>query len=105
MTLQPKKSIVVPAGSYGVCLWQFDDGTYLGDGEGYLSLEGIIGDRRVEQKMRVAARHYLGNNEGKPKWMQGRKVSNMEYEDQYERLLEGKIPDPVDEVNQIMRRA
>lgn len=98
-------ALVVPESSIGVCLWEID-GKYLSDGDGgFLSLEGVIGDRRVEEKMRKAARYWTGIEVGQPKWLPGaRKISDDEYDDQKERLLDGKIPDVVDEVRQAMQR-
>lgn len=98
------RAIYIPESSWGVCVWRLPDGSFLGDGNGYLSLEGVRGDKRVEDKMKKAASYWLGDNIGEPTWIEGRKVSNTEWEDQNERLLDGKIPDPVDEIRQIMNK-
>lgn len=101
------KSFVVPESSYGVCVWKLPDGSYFGNGNGsYLSMEGVIGDFRVEHKMRNAALWWMGDNFcGEPEWLHGaRKVTDMEHDDQMERLVDGRIPDPVDEARQIMNR-
>jgi hypothetical protein len=99
------KRLVVPESAYGVCVWEFPDGTCFGNDDGLLSMEGLIGDKRVEAKMQRAAEYWLGDNDGKPKWVSGaRKVSRSEWEDQNERFLDGKIPDPVDQVRQLMQK-
>ena len=90
------RHFIVPEHTYGVCVWEVD-GAYLSDGDGFLSLEGLIGDQRIEKRMRDAAKYWLGTTEGQPKWLPGaRKVTSDEYEDQNARLLDGKIPDPVE---------
>jgi len=98
------KAIYVPESIWGVCVWRLPSGEFFGDGNGYLSMEGVRGDGRVEYKMRKAAAYWLGEGVGEPVWLEGRKVSNMEWDDQNDRLLSGKIPDPVDEIRQIMNR-
>jgi hypothetical protein len=81
------------------------DGSYFGADGKYLSLEGVMGDSRVEHKMRKAAYYWIGEEIGKPAWISGaRKVTDMEYDDQNERFLDGKIPDEYDEAQQLIRR-
>src|SRR5689334_8978978 len=93
--------MVVPEHVWGVCLWEMPSGGYISDGDGYLSCEGYINDKRVEQKMREAAKYWTGNAFGQPVWFAGyRKITDSEYEDQVERMEAGKIPDPVDELRQ-----
>ena len=93
---------------YGVCLWQMPDGAYLGDDDGrFLCMEGNLNDFIVEKKMMQAAKSYIGDEAltGEAFWMPGsRKISDNESDDQMERLLDGKIPDPVDQVKQIHRQ-
>jgi hypothetical protein len=98
------RAIYVPESAFGVCVWRLPNGEFFGDGEGYLSMEGVRGERRVEEKMREAAAYWLGAGVGEPCWIEGRKISRSEWEDQNERLFDGKIPDPVDEIRQIMNR-
>ena len=89
---------------FGVCLWELDDGKVFDDGHGRaLSAQGKMRDPRVEEKMRKAAISYGGRDiGGHPIWVNGaRKVSDSEHDDQTERLLEGKIPDPVDQAAQL----
>jgi hypothetical protein len=96
MDQQKPRHFIVPEHSYGVCVWEVD-GAYLSDGDGFLSLEGVIGDHRIEEKMREAAHYWLGVKEGRPKWLPGaRKITQDEFDDQNARLLDGKIPDPVE---------
>jgi len=86
---------------YGVCLWEMPDGKILASGPTvFLSMEGRIRDPAVENKMKAAARYWLGSDfEGHPVWVPGaRKITDDEYDDQMDRLLDGKIPDPVEEV-------
>jgi hypothetical protein len=93
----------IPDTGYGVCVWQVDGG-FLSDGEGYLSMEGKLFDPLVEDKMRAAAAYWLQSSQGQPVWLpDARKISSMEHDDQMARLLDGKIPDEVDEARQILR--
>jgi hypothetical protein len=97
------KAIVVPESAYGVCVWDVD-GQLLSDGDGYLSLEGVMGDYRIEARMREAAHYWLGEAIGEPRWISGaRKITQSEYEDQMERLKAGKIPDEVEAAKQLYR--
>ncbi len=84
----------------GVCLWKTPDG-FISDGDGYLSMEGVIGNRIIESKMRAAAKYWTGEDNGEPKWFPGyRKITQMEYEDQMARLIDGEIPDEQDAARQ-----
>ena len=95
------KALLIPETSMGVCLWDMGNKQFLSDGNGFLSLEGVVGDIRVEEKMRKAAHYWLGEAKGKPHWITGaRKVSDDEYYEQLDRLKAGMIPDPVDELRQ-----
>lgn len=103
MKRHKKPRSVRPKTKVGVCLWEFD-GKYLSNGEdSFLSMEGIIGDPVVEDKMRKAAHYWTGISLGKPVWLPGyRKVTDAEYDDQMARFLDGQIPDPIDEARQII---
>lgn len=104
-SIGPKKVVAVPESAYGVCLWQMPDESYLADGPYYLSMEGVMGDYRVEEKMRKAAHYWLGREGGRPAWISGaRKVTDDEYDDQSARLRDGLIPDEYDAAQQLMRR-
>jgi hypothetical protein len=97
MLLKPKRVIDDPNMEWGLCLWQLPDGTYvMEDGEYLCAGPAKIGNPKAEYNMTRAARS-LGVKEGKPFWLPGfRKISAAEHDDQMERLLEGKIPDPAD---------
>jgi hypothetical protein len=102
---QPKRMIAVPESSYGVCLWRMPNGDYFGADGRYLSMEGVLGDARIEEKMRQAAYYWIGDSIGQPAWVSGaRKVSDDEYDDQSARLRDGQIPDEVDAYRQALRR-
>src|ERR1051325_11016998 len=96
--IQPKRVMVAPDFGFGVCLWQKKDGSYIMDlDQNYLSAFGPINDPKIEYKMTQAAKE-CGVTEGKPFWLPGfRKISNTEWCDEMERLLDGKIPDHADE--------
>ncbi len=100
-----KNATVVQEDDFGVCLWRMPDGEYLGDGDGnFLSLQGRVYDVVVQEKMRKAAVHYMGEeaSEGSFEWVAGaRQISDSEHDDQMDRLLDGKIPDPVDALRQL----
>lgn len=91
----------------GVCIWVMPDGSVLGDEDGnFLSLSGSLHDPLVEIKLRKAAIYWCGEEAklGNAKWIPGaRKITDDEYDEQTHRLLNGKIPDPVDEARQAMR--
>jgi hypothetical protein len=98
MIWTPKRTMEDVDIDWGICLWQLPNKTYVQNSDGdYLSAgPAKIGDVVVETKMRQAAKAcYI--TDGKPFWLPGfRKITNSEWEDQMERLMEGKIADPVD---------
>jgi len=102
MPMRLKKATPVIEDDFGVCLWQMPDGAVLGDEEGrFLSLNGELNNPIVEQKMRNAALHYLGEEAllGRAIWMPGsRQVSDSEAEDQMSNLIDGKVPDEVQDM-------
>lgn len=77
-----------------LCVWEDGDGRVLiNEDHEYLCAESWAPNNKViEERMRQAAAHY-GVYDGKPRWMPGRKVTKSEWEDQFERYLDGKIPD------------
>ena len=81
-----------------ICLWQRADGSKIMDADkNYLCAESFEkGDKTVEFKMRQAAASF-GIYDGQPIWQEGEKISDMERDDQMERYLDGKIPDPKEE--------
>lgn len=99
------KSSVVPEHLWGVCLWEVG-GLYVGDDDGFLSMEGMVGDKDVERKMAEAARYWMDTSfAGKPTWLPGsRQISSDELDDQEARLRDGYIPDEVDEIRQAVNR-
>lgn len=113
MELKNSKAMWVPESVRGVCLWEVETeqgGTgFLASEPGMLlSIEGIVGDKRIETEIERAARYWLsaGPNDyiGKPYWISGaRKVTNSEYDDQMERLLDGKVPDWEEEWREAVR--
>lgn len=101
---KPKKTMEVDPDqlAFGVCVWQFPDGSIFRNeyGEEFCA-QGRPYDPVMEKKMRDAVKDF-GITEGKPFWLPGlRKITNSEWEDQMERLQDGKIPDIVDVVRQI----
>lgn len=104
MPMRLKSATPVIEDDFGVCLWRMPDGAVLGDEDGrFLSLNGSLGDPIVEEKMRKAALHWLGEEAltGSPFWMPGsRQVSDSEAEDQMENLMDGKTPDEVQSMRQ-----
>jgi hypothetical protein len=93
----PKRVAEMPDTGFGVCLWRLPDGTYIQNDNGdYLCAQGVVGNLKSERQM-VAAAASLGITEGKPFWLPAfRKISQSEWEDQMEALLDGRMPDPVD---------
>lgn len=96
---KPKRVMEVPEDSlaFGICVWQFPDGSYLQDEYGnHFCAQSGVGNPITESKMRNAVKE-MGITEGNILWLPGfRKITNSEWEDQMERLLDGKIPDSVD---------
>jgi len=101
MNLRQDKTIWLPNSekpqTMFLCLWERPDGAFIVNENGeFLCAESLReNDKKVEYDMRKAAEN-LGFIGGKPFWREGRKISQMEWEDQMERLMEGKIPDERD---------
>lgn len=93
----PKKKTVHADTSFGVCVWQMPDGSYVKNEEGdYFCIQGSVGNLNLEKRMRDAVKH-LGISTGKPAWFPGfRQITKSEWEDQMERFMDGKVPDAVD---------
>lgn len=81
----------------GLYVWKLPDGSLLGNSDGeYLSVASRIGDLTKIAALTKAAQSY-GYPEGRAIFLAGRrKVTKSEWEDQMERLLDGKVPDPYD---------
>jgi hypothetical protein len=93
------KKIWVPERAYGVCLWILPDGMPLSDGDGVLSAEGLMHDPAIEKRVAEAAKYWTGSTDGTVRWVAGaRKVSSSERDDQAERLSNGLIADPYEDI-------
>lgn len=93
------KRLWVPERKFGVCIWIMPDGKPLSDGDGYLCAEGYVGDPNVERQIVEAVKYWTGSTEGRISWVHGaRKVTGSELDDQKERLAQGLIPDPVEDI-------
>lgn len=97
--------LVVPESAYGVCLWETATGMIADSDGNYLSLYGVVGSLGVEARMAEAAKYWMGSGfEGKPHWVRGaRQLSTDEYEHQKERMIDGLIPDELEEMRLALR--
>lgn len=93
-------SIIVPGRTFGVCIWVLPDGSVLADADGnYLCAEGFVGDTQIEQLVEKGAKYWSGSDEGQVAWIHGaRKVTESERAHQVERLHQGLLPDPYEDV-------
>jgi hypothetical protein len=92
-------SMWLPERSFGVCIYFTNEDQALSDGDGVLCAEGIIGDGKVEKKVLEAGKYWTSEDGGYVKWVAGgRKVSASEREDQMERLLNGLVADPFEDM-------
>lgn len=94
------KKIWVPERAFGVCIWILPDGLPLTDSDGgVLSAEGLVGDETLEKRVAEAAKYWTGSDEGTIRWVPGaRKISASERDDQAERLANGLIADPYEDI-------
>jgi hypothetical protein len=94
------KEIYVPGRAFGVCIWVMEDGLPLTDSDGnLLCAEGLIDDKAIEKKVAEAARYWTGSSVGTTRWVAGaRKISSSERDDQAERLSNGLIADPYEDI-------
>lgn len=101
------KQLWVPERAYGVCIWILPNGQPLSDGDGVLCAEGYVGDKNIEKMVTEAARYWTQSDEGYATWVGGaRKVTASERDDQAERLVDGYLPDPYEDViEDIVRRS
>ena len=89
----------IPEKAFGICYWLMEDGLPLSDGDGILCAEGFIGDEKTEKMVEEAAKYWTSGAGGRVSWMPGvRKVSQSEKDDQAERLAQGYIPDPMQDL-------
>lgn len=93
------KNIWVPERAFGVCIWIKEDGMPLSDGDGVLCAEGLVNDPDVERRVAEAAKYWTGTTAGQVRWVPGaRKVSASEKDDQAERLANGLVADPFEDL-------
>ena len=93
------KKLWVPERKYGVCVYFTKDGDALSDGDGVLSAEGIVNDQSIERRVLQAGKYWTGEDDGYVKWVAGaRKISASEKDDQAERLNNGLIADPYEDM-------
>jgi hypothetical protein len=93
------KNIWVPERTFGVCIWIKEDGLPLTDGDGVLSAEGLVNDPAIEKRVAEAAKYWTGSEAGHVKWIPGaRKISASERDDQAERLANGLVADPYEDL-------
>jgi hypothetical protein len=93
-------SLWIPGRTFGVCVWQLPNGDVLADADkNYLCAEGFVGDKKIEKLVAEGAKYWTGSSEGQVRWIHGaRKVSDSERSDQAERLADGLIPDPYEDL-------
>lgn len=92
-------SMWLPERSFGVCVYFTNEGQALSDGDGVLCAEGIIGDKKVEEKVLQVGKYWASEDGGYVQWVAGgRKISASEKEDQMERLLDGLVADPFEDM-------
>jgi hypothetical protein len=95
---QSKLSVVESKANYGIYVWQMKhNNKAFGDSNGnVMNIPGRPHDLEAMAKIQRAATYY-GAPEGKPLFMPGvRRVSEMEYSEQVDRLKEGYIPSETD---------
>lgn len=102
MLWRPKRVLEDTVTEWGLLVWKLPDGTYIMNGDQeYLSVGPCkIGNPVAVSNMKAAVAS-MGITVGEPFWLPGfRKVTQSEWEDQMERLIDGKTPDIVDVVRQ-----
>jgi len=94
------KNIWVPERAHGVCVYFTSKDEALSDGDGgVLCAEGLMYDLDVERRVLEAGRYWSGDADGLVKWVAGaRKISASEKDDQVERLNDGLIADPFEDM-------
>jgi hypothetical protein len=99
------KKLWIPPRTFGVCIWILPNGTPLSDGDNVLSAEGFVGDKDVEKRVAQAAKYWTGSEEGEVTWIQGaRKITASERDDQVERLSNGLVADPYEDLFDSLRK-
>lgn len=80
----------------GIYVWRLPNGDFLAEGLNVLSIDSVRGDIQKMAAITRAARDY-GYPDGTPVFVEGnRKITDEEFEIQYERMRNGLIPDPYD---------
>jgi hypothetical protein len=94
-----KGGILVNQRIFGVCAWMLPTGELLMDADrNILCAEGFVGNPIIERQVAEAAAYWSDNAGGKVHWVEGaHKISDGELDDQGGRLLDGKIPDPMED--------
>ena len=89
----------MPDRVFGVCAWRLPSGELIMDADrNILSAEGFVGDPVIERQVAEAAAYWSDNAGGKVYWIEGaRKITDGELDDQGGRLVDGKIPDPMED--------
>lgn len=96
--MKKPRTRIVSETNKGIYVWKLPNGEYLSQGLYILSIQAVRGDLSAMKTLAQAARAY-GYPDGTPEFQEGyRKVSDEEFEMQYERMLNGLIPDPLDEL-------
>jgi len=97
MVMDNSKLSVVEETRLGIYVWELPGGLYLSDDDGnLLSITSMKGDIKRMARITTVATE-LGFGDGFPVFVPGvRKISDMEYEDQKRRLLDGETPDEYD---------
>ena len=87
--------ILMPNRIFGICAWRLPSGELIMDADrNILCAEGFVGDPVIERQVAEAAAYWSDNAGGKVHWVEGaRKISDDELDEQGGRLLDGKIPD------------
>lgn len=104
MLLQPKKTFETDEADYGIYVWELPNGVFLKDGDGNHLMVGPVkkDNPKALTNLASAAKSY-GYPQGKAVYLEGfRPVTQSEWEDQMERLMDGKIPDAADLYRQAM---
>jgi hypothetical protein len=84
-------------GDFGLYLWKMPNGKYFGNGEGdFLLIPARRNDLKAMTDLYHAAKHYGAVGGNAVFVANAREVTQSEQEDQMERMLDGKLPDPYD---------
>lgn len=96
--MKKPRTRIVSETNQGIYVWRLPNGDFLADGLDILSIRAQRGDIKAMSEISKAARGY-GYPDGTPVFQEGyRKITDAEFEMQYERLMNGLVPDPLDEL-------